>query len=90
LRKDLADEIFRNLFIPHESIPKRYTLTWCLQHLHGEPVALSNLRHQDLIGNRLVALNGRLARLVGVGCPVVRWKKQNCCDYRNRGASFVI
>ncbi|HET7491539.1 MAG TPA: hypothetical protein VFK01_06615, partial [Bradyrhizobium sp.] len=35
-RKNLVDEIFRDLVIPNERNPKRNTLTWVVRtHLHG-------------------------------------------------------
>jgi hypothetical protein len=60
-----------------------------VQHLHGEPVALSDPSDQDVIEAACVALNGRLAKLVGLGRRVVRRKRQNSSNYRNGATSCV-
>jgi len=44
IERNLADEVFRNLFVPHEPKPetKHPDMVPSVQHLHAEPVALSD------------------------------------------------
>src|SRR6202022_2036287 len=55
IEKNLADEVFRNLFIPHEPKPETEhpDMVPSVQHLHGEPVALSDPSDQDIVRSRL-------------------------------------
>jgi len=66
LKKNLADEIFRNLLIPARagarSVPS-------VQHLHGEAVALSDPSDQDGVRPPPVShLMARWVGRVGVAC----------------------
>ena len=51
IEKNLADEIFRNLLVPHEPKPETEhpDMVPSVQHLHGEPVALSDPGDQDFV-----------------------------------------
>jgi hypothetical protein len=55
IEKNLADEVFRDLFIPHEPEPeaKHPDMVPSVQHLHGEAVALSDPSDQDVVRSRL-------------------------------------
>jgi hypothetical protein len=50
IEEDLADEIFRDLFVPNEPQPETEHpgMVPSIQHLHGEPVALSDAGDPDL------------------------------------------
>src|SRR5262249_37190622 len=53
IKKDLSYEIFCNLLIPHEPKPeaKHPDMVPSIQHLHGEPVALSDPADEDFVRN---------------------------------------
>ena len=55
IEKDLADKIFRDLFVPNEPQPETEhpDMVPSVQHLHGEPVALSDPSDQNLVRSRL-------------------------------------
>jgi len=55
IEKDLADKIFRDLFVPNEPQPETEhpDMVPSVQHLHGEPVALSDPSDQDVVRSRL-------------------------------------
>src|SRR6476646_17398 len=55
IEKNLADEVFRNLFVRHEPEPEAENpdMVPSVQHLHGEPVALSDSSDQDIVRSRL-------------------------------------
>ena len=64
IEKNFTDEVFRNLFVKQEPKPKAKNpdMLPSVQHMQGEPVALSDPSDQDVEAAR--SLNGRLARLV--------------------------
>src|SRR6267378_7344194 len=51
IEKNLADEVFRNLFVPDEPKPEAEhpDMVPSVQHLHGEPVALGDPSDQNLV-----------------------------------------
>lgn len=51
IEKNLADEVFRNLFVPDEPKPETEhpDMVPSVQHLHGEPVALSDPSDQNFV-----------------------------------------
>jgi hypothetical protein len=51
IEKNLADEVFRNLFIPYEPKPETEhpDMVPSVKHLHGEPVALSDPSDQNFV-----------------------------------------
>jgi hypothetical protein len=51
IEENLADEIFRNLFIPYEPKPETEhpDMVPSVKHLHGEPVALSDPSDQNFV-----------------------------------------
>ena len=51
VEKNLADEVFRNLFVPDEPKPEAEhpDMVPSVQHLHGEPVALSDPSDQNFV-----------------------------------------
>src|SRR6202043_672673 len=55
IEEDLADEVFRNLFVADEPKPepKHPDVVPSVQHLHGEPVALSDPGDQNVVRSRL-------------------------------------
>src|SRR5947208_10116876 len=55
IEKNLTDEIFRDLLVPNEPEPeaKHPDMVPSVQHLHGEPVALSDPSDQDIVRSRL-------------------------------------
>ena len=79
IEKDLADKIFRDLFVPNEPQPETEhpDMVPSVQHLHGEPVALAIRAIRTSSEAACVALNGRLAGLVGVNWQVVRCDVQD-------------
>src|SRR5258707_6449484 len=96
IEENLADEIFRNLFIPHEPKPetKHPDMVPSVQHLHGEAVALSDPSDQDVVRSRLCRTQwpsrkvGRIG-LAGGSTPKARFFKlsQGCssiCDLPHR------
>src|SRR5258706_2561135 len=55
IEKNLADYVFRHLVVPHEPKPetKHPDMVPSVQHLHGEPVGLSDPSDQDIVRCRL-------------------------------------
>src|SRR6185437_4693486 len=55
VEKDPGDEIFRSLLVADEPKPETIhpDMVPSVQHLHGEPVALSNPGDQDFVRSRL-------------------------------------
>src|ERR1700676_3354461 len=55
IEKDFADQVFRNLFVPHQpqAEAKHPDMMPSVQHLHGEAVALSDPSDQDVVRSRL-------------------------------------
>ena len=55
IEEHLADEILRDLFVPNEPKPETEhpDMMPSVQHLHGEPVALSDPSDQDIVRSRL-------------------------------------
>ena len=51
IEKNLADEIFRDLFVAYEPKPEAEhpDMVPSVQHLHGEPVALSDPSDQNFV-----------------------------------------
>src|SRR5882672_12321528 len=51
IEKNLADEVFRNLFVSHEPEPeaKHPDMVPSVQHLHGEAVALRDPADEDFV-----------------------------------------
>ncbi len=51
IEKNLADEVFRNLFVPYEPKPETEhpDMVPSVKHLHGEPVALSDPSDQNFV-----------------------------------------
>src|SRR6201999_325693 len=82
IEKNLADEVFRNLFVPHEPEPetKHPDMVPSVQHLHGEPVALSDPGDQDLIGSRLCRTQWPSRRVGRVGRQAGSMKKARFCE----------
>ena len=72
IEKNLADEVFRDLFIPHEPEPeaKHPDMVPSVQHLHGEAVALSDPSDQDVVRSRLCRTQwpSRKVGRIGVAC----------------------
>src|SRR5262249_3167563 len=72
IEKNLADEIFRNLLVPDEPKPETEhpDMVPSIQHLHGEPVALSDPGDKDFVRSRLcrAQLPSRRVGLVEMRC----------------------
>src|SRR6202011_1971852 len=82
IEENLADEIFRNLLIPHEPKPetKHPDMVPSVQHLHGEAVALGDPSDQAVVRSRLCRTQwpsrkvGRIG-LAGGSTPKARFFK---------------
>src|SRR3979490_224313 len=71
IEKNLADEVFRNLFIPHEPKPEAEhpDMVPSVQHLHGEAVALSDPSDQDVVRSRLCRAQWPSRKVGLIGLP---------------------
>src|SRR5882672_3163976 len=75
IEKNLADKVFRNLFVPHKPKPeaKHPDMVPSVEHLHGEPVALSYSSDQDVVRSRLCR---------------TQWPSRNVCRTGQAGGSM--
>src|ERR1019366_8066929 len=71
IEENLADEVFRNLFVPHQPKPeaKHPDMVPSVQHLHGEPVALSDPSDQDVVRGRLCRTQWPSRKVGRIGLP---------------------
>jgi hypothetical protein len=81
IEKNLTDEIFRDLFVPNEPKPEAEhpDMVPSVQHLHGEPVALSDPGDQDFVRSRLCRAQWPSRKVGRVGLPWGSMGKARFC-----------
>src|ERR1700758_770950 len=99
IEEDLADEIFRDLFVADEpkAEAKHPDMVPSIQHLHGEPVALRDPGDQDFVRSRLWCAQGPSRRICRMGLPGgsiamprifnMPWPRECMCDLPHELAS---